>query len=175
MLEMGTGGGEWLSPLRASAPVHRRHRKRPPNVNLATIRLGALRDTNSPHGERPDNPDQDSHDPTGRLLFRTNTFDPITNRRESFLAGEVAQVLRLKGTFITQQAHLGSEQFRKLLGVEPPEVQSNPQKYMRPMSTSRPLICSYGQLGPPPCFPTDITSALGLMTSKMVWTPARRS
>jgi SAM-dependent methyltransferase len=70
----------------------------------------------------PDNHCQELADPSGRLPFRTGAFDLVSNRHESFRAGEVARVLRPGGIFLTQQAHSGSRQFHQLLGAEPPPV-----------------------------------------------------
>jgi hypothetical protein len=42
ILDMGTGGGEWLSSLRARAPVTVATESWPPNVGVAAARLQAL-------------------------------------------------------------------------------------------------------------------------------------
>ena len=71
----------------------------------------------------PDNHRQEPGDTVGRLPFRTQVFDLVTNRHESFLANEVARVLRRGGTFLTQQTHSGSRRFHELLGTDPPDPQ----------------------------------------------------
>jgi hypothetical protein len=123
MLDMGTGGGEWLSLLRARAPVTVATESWPPNVSIAATRLQSL-GVPVVHDEgATDNLRQNRGDPRGRLAFMAQTFDLVTNRHESFVASEVSRVLRPKGTFLTQQAQSGSQQFHELLGVPPLEVE----------------------------------------------------
>ncbi len=123
MLDMGTGGGEWLSSLRARAPITVATEGWQPNVAVAKSRLGALGVPVVYTEGAPDNHRQAPGDPTGRLPFRTEAFDLVTNRHESFRANEVTRVLRRDGMFLTQQTHSGSRQFHELLGIEPPELQ----------------------------------------------------
>ncbi len=122
MLDMGTGGGEWLSSLSARAPVTVATESWGPNVRIAYARLSALGVGVVQTESAPDNHSQEPWDPMGRLPFRTEVFDLVANRHESFRANEVARVLRTGGTFLTQQAHSGSTQFHQLLGREPPEL-----------------------------------------------------
>lgn len=122
MLDMGTGGGEWLSLLSDRASVTVATESWQPNVAVAAARLSALGVRVVYTEGAPDNHRQVPGDAVGRLPFRTEAFDLVTNRHESFRAEEVARVLRPDGVFITQQAHSGSEQFHQLLGSEPPEL-----------------------------------------------------
>jgi hypothetical protein len=123
MLDMGTGGGEWLSSLRARAPVTVATESWPPNVGLAATRLHALGvPVVHVEGAR-DNLRQDRGDPKGRLGFMGEAFDLVTNRHESFVASEVSRILRGEGTFLTQQTQSGSQEFHELLGVRPPAVE----------------------------------------------------
>ena len=123
MLDMGTGGGEWLSSLRARAPVTVATESWPPNVGIAATKLRAL-GVPVVHDEgATDNLRQDREDPKGRLAFTAGAFDLVTNRHESFVASEVSRVLQPKGTFLTQQAQSGSQQFHQLLGVQPAHVE----------------------------------------------------
>lgn len=118
MLDMGTGGGEWLG--------RRRHAARtvateswPPNVPLAAARLTPL-GVAVVHGEGAvDNPEQGTAPARGRLPFRNAGFDLVVNRHEAFVAGEVRRVLRRGGVFLTQQADSGASRFHELLGLEP--------------------------------------------------------
>ncbi len=117
MLDMGTGGGEWLS--------RRRHAARtvateswPPNVPIAAARLGALGIGVVQDEGAADNADQATREPRGRLAFRDAAFDLVVNRHESFVATEVRRVLRPEGVFVTQQASSGRRQFHELLGLE---------------------------------------------------------
>jgi SAM-dependent methyltransferase len=123
MLDMGTGGGEWLSSLRARAPFTVATEGWQPNVAVATARLSPLGVPVVYTEGAADNHRQEPGDPAGRLPFRTEAFDLVTNRHESFRATEIARVLRRDGTFVTQQTHSGSQQFHELLGSEPPGVQ----------------------------------------------------
>jgi SAM-dependent methyltransferase len=122
MLDMGTGGGEWLSSLSARAPLTVATESWQPNVPVASARLSAIGVPVVYTESAPDNHRQDLADPSGRLPFRTEAFDLVANRHESFRADEVARVLRPGGMFLTQQAHSGSMQFHQLLGGEPPEL-----------------------------------------------------
>ncbi len=123
MLDMGTGGGEWLSSLSSRARVTVASESWQPNVAVAAARLRTL-GVPVVHTEgAPDNHRQSPGDPAGRLPFRTEAFDLVTNRHESFRAEEVARVLGPDGIFLTQQAQSGSEQFHQLLGSEQPELQ----------------------------------------------------
>jgi SAM-dependent methyltransferase len=122
MLDMGTGGGEWLSSLGARAPFTVATESWPPNVGLAAARLHAVGVPVVQDEGAADNQRQDTDDPRGRLAFTAETFDLVTNRHESFVAAEVARVLRPGGTFVTQQAQSGSQEFQELLGLEPQDV-----------------------------------------------------
>jgi SAM-dependent methyltransferase len=123
MLDMGTGGGEWLSSLRARAPVTVATESWPPNVRVAAARLQALGVPVVQDEGAADNHRQDREDPRGRMAFAAEAFDLVTNRHESFVASEVSRVLRPEGTFVTQQAHSGFQQFHELLGVQPPDIE----------------------------------------------------
>jgi SAM-dependent methyltransferase len=123
MLDMGTGGGEWLSALPARASFSVATESWPPNVRVAAARLRPL-GVPVVHDEgAADNHRQGVEDPRGPLAFKDNAFELVTNRHESFVASEVARVLRRGGTFITQQAHSGSDQFHELLGVTAPKLE----------------------------------------------------
>jgi len=123
MLDMGTGGGEWLSSLRSRALVTVATESWPPNVGLAAAKLRTLGVPVVQDEGATDNLHQGRKDPRGRLAFRAESFDLVTNRHESFVASEVARVLRREGIFVTQQAHSGSQQFHELLGAQPPHVE----------------------------------------------------
>ncbi len=119
VLDMGTGGGEWLS--------NRRHARRtvateswPPNVPVAAARLGPLGIAVVHDEAAVDNAYQMTREPRGRLAFREAAFDLVVNRHESFVAVEVRRVLRDGGVFLTQQAGSGAGQFHELLDLEPP-------------------------------------------------------
>jgi SAM-dependent methyltransferase len=119
MLDMGTGGGEWLSDRRHPARTIATE-SWPPNVAVAAGRLGPLGIAVVQDEGAVDNADQASRKPRGRLAFREAAFDLVVNRHESFVAVEVRRVLRDGGVFVTQQAGSGARQFHGLLALEPP-------------------------------------------------------
>lgn len=123
MLDMGTGGGEWLSSLRARAPFTVATEGWQPNVAVAAAGLSALGVPVVQTEGAPDNHRQEPTDETGRLPFRTDAFDLVANRHESFRANEVARVLCSDGVFLTQQTQSGSRQFHELLRNKPPVIQ----------------------------------------------------
>lgn len=91
MLDMGTGGGEFLAtlpdlPRRAAATEAYE-----PNIPIARARLEPL----GVHviGFQDDD----------RLPFTTETFDLIINRHESYAPDELCRILKTGGRFITQQ------------------------------------------------------------------------
>jgi len=122
MLDMGTGGGEWLSQ-RALAASTVATEGWSPNVPLAAARL-------RPFGVRVvhvedavDNVDQADGAVRGRLPFRAAAFDLVVSRHEAFVAAETYRLLRDGGTFVTQQATSGAREFHQLLRLDPPETQ----------------------------------------------------
>lgn len=120
MLDMGTGGGEWLSTL---APLPGRAVATEawgPNVPVAAERLLELRVPVVRDEGATDNVDQRRQRARGRLPFRDGAFDLVTNRHEAFTAAEVARVLRAGGAFATQQADPASARFHELLGLPAP-------------------------------------------------------
>lgn len=118
MLDMGTGGGEWLSSLRRRPGLTVATESYAPNVPVAAARLRPLGIIVVRDEGAADNVAQ-HEDAWGRLPFRDATFDVVVNRHETFLAAEVRRVLRPGGAFVTQQASAGAHQFRRLLGLEP--------------------------------------------------------
>src|SRR5712692_11533173 len=108
LLDLGTGGGEFLSslgqlPERTYATEGYR-----PNVAIA-------RDTLKPLGVdvvRTYAEDNTKRPQVGALPFRTESLDMIIDRHESFVAGEVCRVLKRGGVFLTQQA--GSANYPEL-------------------------------------------------------------
>jgi hypothetical protein len=119
MLDMGTGGGEWLGNRR-HAPRTVATESRPPNVPIAATRLKRLGIAVVRDEGATDNADQATSAPRGRLAFRDAAFDLAVSRHESFVAVELRRVLRDAGVFITQQAASGSRRFHELLGLDPP-------------------------------------------------------
>jgi len=94
MLDLGTGGGEFLSSL-APFPFHTCATEGyPPNIGVARKRLDPLgievHDTTA--------------DPSNQHLpFTDGEFDLVIDRHDEYVAAEVFRVLRAGGHFITQQ------------------------------------------------------------------------
>ena len=120
LLDLGTGGGEWLSRLPDRPPRTVATESWPPNVRVAAHRL-------RPHGVpvlwaegAPDNVEQVRGVRRGRLPVRSGSFHLVVSRHESFLAAEVARVLAPGGRFVTQQVGSVSRDAHRLLGLRPP-------------------------------------------------------
>jgi SAM-dependent methyltransferase len=124
MLDMGTGGGEQLSQI-APRPVRTVATEAwPPNVPVAAL---ALRARGIPVVQDEGAPDNQAQDPRGgRLPFRDEAFDLVTNRHEAFQAAEVGRVLAPGGTLVTQQVDYHShDDLYRLLGLPVPAQPSS--------------------------------------------------
>jgi len=110
MLDMGTGGGEFLESL---APLPKKTYATEgwsPNVPVAQERL-------KPYGVTVYAVD-DKHN----LPFEENTFDLIINRHDSFDGADIYRVLKPTGIFITQQVGGANNiRFNELLDAPSPE------------------------------------------------------
>ena len=91
LLDMGTGGGEFLLSLNHPYSNTSVTEKWIPNVKLCKQKL-------EPIGIQVKQVFNDSE-----LPFEDNTFDIIINRHESFDIKEVERILKPEGIFITQQ------------------------------------------------------------------------
>lgn len=104
LLDMGTGGGEFLLTL--NHPYHNTFVTESylPNLELCKNKLGKL-------GIDVRNVTNDS-----ALPFESGMFDIIINRHESYDINEVYRVLKNKGLFITQQVGMKNNlEFSKYL------------------------------------------------------------
>ncbi len=110
LLDMGTGGGEFLSTFAPFGGMTLATEAWPPNVSVAARRLRARGAHVVQVEPAPDNDLWSGRG--GRLPFRDQTFRLITNRHEAFSPTEVFRVLRPGGTFLTQQ--VGAEDDREL-------------------------------------------------------------
>ena len=101
LLDMGTGGGEWLARL-APHPQHTIATEAwPPNVPVAAQRL---RQAGIRVVQDEGAADNMAEDPgRGRLPFRDGAFTLVINKHEAFLAAEVSRVLAPGGAFVSQQ------------------------------------------------------------------------
>ena len=118
-LDMGTGGGEFLSGIPDLPARMMATESWPPNVSVAAARL-AKRGVPVIHCEGATDNALQSGDGEGRLPFRDGAFDFVLNRHEAFAAAEVARVLAPGGRFLTQQAGSARDQFHALLGLDSP-------------------------------------------------------
>ncbi|WP_222106443.1 class I SAM-dependent methyltransferase [Catellatospora sichuanensis] len=92
LLDLGTGGGEFLSSLAPLPPVTAATEAYPPNVAVARRRL-------EPLGVRVADV---SADP-GRLPFGDGMFDLVVSRHGAYVPAEIRRVLAPGGLFVTQQ------------------------------------------------------------------------
>jgi SAM-dependent methyltransferase len=122
LLDMGTGGGEWLARL-----PHRPARTVavegwPPNVLVARRRLEPLGVAVFEVEPAAPNVEQTECGEGGALPFDDARFQLITARHEAYLPTEVRRVLAPGGRFLTQQVGSGaSDDLYRLFGVEPPK------------------------------------------------------
>ena len=101
LLDMGTGGGEWLASL-APHPQHTIATEAwPPNVPVAARRLRQAGIWVVQDEGAADNMAEDPG--RGRLPFRDGAFTLVINKHEAFLAAEVSRVLAPGGAFVSQQ------------------------------------------------------------------------
>lgn len=91
LLDMGTGGGEFLSSLSPLPPDTWTTEGYAPNIPIARARL-------TPLGVKVIEVKADDH-----LPLDDETFTHIINKHESYDAGEVYRILKPGGTFLTQQ------------------------------------------------------------------------
>ena len=91
LLDMDTGGGEFLASLAPLPPVTYATENYPPNIPVARHRL-------EPLGARVVSDYLDEH-----LPFEAGFFDLVINRHGSFDSGELYRILRPGGIFFTQQ------------------------------------------------------------------------
>jgi hypothetical protein len=103
LLDMGTGGGEWLAALSDRPARTVATEAWAPNVRVAAKRLEPLRVEVVQVAAAPDNSAQvfGQHEP--RLPFREASFRLVVNRHESFVTQDVARILVPGGHFVTQQ------------------------------------------------------------------------
>jgi SAM-dependent methyltransferase len=91
LLDMGTGGGEFLSSLTGLPPTTYATEGYAPNISIAKERLEPLGITVV---EVVDD---------NTLPLPSNAFDLVINRHESYALPEVCRILRPGGLFLTQQ------------------------------------------------------------------------
>lgn len=124
LLDMGTGGGEWLSSLPVRPPRTVAAEGWAPNVPIARTRLEPLGIDVVAASGGPDNVDQAEATPEppaagtdGAMPFPDGSVHLICNRHESYMPAEIRRLLAPGGTFLTQQ--VGSDTYfayRDILG-----------------------------------------------------------
>ena len=91
LLDIGTGGGEFLELLRPLPKETYATEMYQPNIPIAKERLER-------YGVYVKVPPDDHH-----LPFENNFFDVIIDKHESYSVGEIRRILKSEGCFITQQ------------------------------------------------------------------------
>lgn len=126
LLDLGTGGGEWLAemPYRPSRTVATE--AWPPNVAVAKARLEPLGVAVVQVEPARDNTGQPVEGKASPLPFADEAFHLVVDRHESFDVAEVARILVRRGWFITQQVDAGNDaEYGALFGIDSPEPDSD--------------------------------------------------
>lgn len=112
MLDMGTGGGEFLTRLQPFPELVCATEGYAPNVPIAKKQL-------EPLGVKVAAVENDEN-----LPFEDGQFDLVLNKHESFSATEVRRIMTEQGIFLTQQVGgLSCKEINKRLGAELNEYQ----------------------------------------------------
>lgn len=118
-LDLGTGGGEFLSSLVSLPHLSIATEAYLPNVPVADRRLGPLGVKVVAVEGAPDNDEWRGEG--GQLPFMTGSFDLVMSRHEAYSPTEIARILQAGGSFFTEQlgGNSGNEaEFRRLFGRE---------------------------------------------------------
>lgn len=127
LLDLDTGGGEWLAALTYRPSRTAASESYPPNVSLAARRLHPLDVSVVRIAGAPDNNVQRVPESLGQLPFRNDVIHLVTNRHASFVATEVARILATGGRFITQQVgDRNDDDFYRLLRLPLPAPSPRP-------------------------------------------------
>jgi hypothetical protein len=123
LLDLGTGGGEWLSKLPNRPANTVATEGWPPNVSIARERLASFGIPVHGVEAAPYNVEQSPDTMTGALPLPDKAFTLVTSRHESYLPHELRRVMVDDGLFLTQQVASGaSDDFYRLLGRPVPAV-----------------------------------------------------
>jgi hypothetical protein len=122
LLDLGTGGGEWVAGLPSRPPRTVATESWPPNVTVARERLAPLGAEVVVTEPAPDNVSQEVDEQCGELPFASGSFSLITSRHTAFVAAEVARVLSAGGTFVTQQVGGDYGDYYEALGLPRPRA-----------------------------------------------------
>ena len=108
LLDLGTGGGEFLSSLPIANKVVYATERYKPNVEVATAKL------------KPLNVTVFGLEKEERIPLPKESVDLVLSRHEGFNANEVYDLLKDNGVFVTQQVGgNNNKQFYDILGSEP--------------------------------------------------------
>lgn len=128
MLDMGTGGGEFLISLSPRAGRTYATESYPPNIELASKVL-------TERGIELRTAEDGAH-----LPFEDTFFNLVINRHESFCLPEVFRILKPGGTFITQQVgHLNNREISQFLLGETPALKCNPESLLAAVDEAKAL------------------------------------
>ncbi|MGH2630063.1 MAG: class I SAM-dependent methyltransferase [Actinomycetota bacterium] len=117
LLDLGTGGGEWLSGLLTLPPRTVATEAWPPNVEVARVRLTPLGVHLIQVSPARHNSGKPREEATSRLPIADRSFHLVACRHESFEPTELARILVRGGWFVTQQVDVGNDDdYRRLLG-----------------------------------------------------------
>jgi SAM-dependent methyltransferase len=123
LLDMGTGGGEYLASLVPLPPQTFATEAYAPNIPAATARLEPLGVRVVP---------VESED---QLPFSDNFFDLVINRHETYSAEKTIRILKRGGWFITQQ--VGERNLIELNRWLQGETKDLPSDYQRALASLR--------------------------------------
>jgi SAM-dependent methyltransferase len=123
LLDLGTGGGEWLASLAYRPPLTVATEAWLPNVAVAKNRLADLGVHVVQVEPARDNTGKPVSGQPRTLPFVDRAFHLVVSRHEAFEASEVARILAFGGWFITQQADAGNDdEYWRLMGLKPRPV-----------------------------------------------------
>ncbi|CAF3641785.1 unnamed protein product [Rotaria sp. Silwood1] len=111
-LDLGTGGGEFLSSLVPLPEETVATEAFEPNIDIAQKYLSQLNVKVVGVAGAPDNIEIESGQGIGNLPFSNNYFSLITSRYESYYPDEIYRILKHGGIFLTQQ--VGYSHYDKL-------------------------------------------------------------
>ena len=122
LLDLGTGGGEFLAELGHRPPRTVATEAWPPNVEIARQRLRPLGVEVVEVESAGENAEQDGAAALARLPFADDSFALVASRHESYVPSEVARILRPEGVFLTQQVGGDYREFYEALGLPAPHA-----------------------------------------------------
>lgn len=120
MLDVDTGGGEWLASLPARAARTVATESWPPNIDVARDRLRPFGIEVLRAEPVSDNVDQRGGEP--RLPCEDASFELVTARHAAYVPDEIARVLASTGTFLTEQVGGDYGDFYEALGLSRPRI-----------------------------------------------------